>query len=433
MVARLLVNGGRMRRAVRRSVWGLVPLVAVIIWATAPTSGQSGAKNGEWTTYGGDLGNTRYSPLDQINADNFSKLEVAWRFKTDNLGPRPEYTVRVDAADGQRRALLDRRHPPRRRRARRRQPARCCGCTASDEGQRGDAAPRQLSGRGLAYWTDGSEERILYVTPGYRLVALDAKTGVPIPSFGKDGVVDLKQDDDQVDRPDHRRDRPARRRRSSRATSSSSAPRTCRGGVPTQQDEREGLHPRVRRADRQAAVDLPHDSAAAASSATNVGERLVVVHRQHGRRGAQISVDEELGHGLPAGRDADRRLLRRPSARQQPVRREPRRRRSEDRASASGTTSSCTTGSGTTTSRARRSWSTSPSTDRRSRRSRSRPSRRSCTCSIASTGQPMWPIEERAGAEGRRARRMVFADAAVPARRARQAVQLRPQGVRSTI
>ena len=43
------------------------------------------------------------------------------------------------------------------------------------EGARGAAAPRQLSGRGLAYWTDGKEERILYVTPGYRLVALDAQ------------------------------------------------------------------------------------------------------------------------------------------------------------------------------------------------------------------------------------------------------------------
>src|SRR6202043_2067105 len=66
------------------------------------------------------------------------------------------------------------------------------------EGARGTAAPRQLSGRGLAYWTDGREERILYVTPGYTLVALNAKTGMRVPTFGKDGIVDLKQDDDQV-------------------------------------------------------------------------------------------------------------------------------------------------------------------------------------------------------------------------------------------
>src|SRR5450759_1377752 len=65
------------------------------------------------------------------------------------------------------------------------------------EGARGAAAPRQLSGRGLAYWTDGKEERILYVTPGYRLISLDAKTGIPIASFGANGVVDLKLNDDQ--------------------------------------------------------------------------------------------------------------------------------------------------------------------------------------------------------------------------------------------
>ena len=66
------------------------------------------------------------------------------------------------------------------------------------EGARGAAAPRQLSGRGLAYWTDGREERILYVTPGYRLFALNAKTGVPIAGFGQNGSIDLKLDDDQT-------------------------------------------------------------------------------------------------------------------------------------------------------------------------------------------------------------------------------------------
>src|SRR5215467_3411111 len=70
------------------------------------------------------------------------------------------------------------------------------------EGARGAAAPRQLSGRGLAYWSDGKEERILYVTPGYRLICLDAKTGSPMPSFGEDGAVDLKLEDDQAFLPD---------------------------------------------------------------------------------------------------------------------------------------------------------------------------------------------------------------------------------------
>src|SRR4029450_1608105 len=65
------------------------------------------------------------------------------------------------------------------------------------EGKRGESAPRQLSGRGLAYWTDGRQSRIVYVTPGYQMVALDAKTGVPVAGFGKNGIVDLKQEDDQ--------------------------------------------------------------------------------------------------------------------------------------------------------------------------------------------------------------------------------------------
>src|SRR5437879_8093946 len=69
----------------------LPTVVCLILCAMVPATAQTGAKNGEWRTYGGDLGNTHYSPLDQINAGNFYKLQVAWRFKTDNLGPRPEF------------------------------------------------------------------------------------------------------------------------------------------------------------------------------------------------------------------------------------------------------------------------------------------------------------------------------------------------------
>jgi quinoprotein glucose dehydrogenase len=161
-----------------------------------PLNAQSGAKNGEWRTYGGDLGNTRYSPLNQINASNFDKLQIAWRFNTASLGPRPEFNLEatplmaggvVYTVAGSRRDVvaLDAAN------------GEMLWMHTEKEGPRGDAAPRRLSGRGLAYWTNGREERILYVTPGYRLVALDAKTGLMIPSFGKSGVVDLKTDDDQ--------------------------------------------------------------------------------------------------------------------------------------------------------------------------------------------------------------------------------------------
>jgi len=161
-----------------------------------PLAGQSGAKNGEWSTYGADLGSTRYSPLDQINRTNFSNLEVAWRFKTDNLGPRPEFNLEstplmvkgvLYAAAGTRRSVV----------------AVDAGSGellwkfSYNEGKRAEAAPRQLSGRGLAYWTDGRSERIIYVTPGYQMIALDAKIGRPVPGFGRDGMVDLKLDDDQ--------------------------------------------------------------------------------------------------------------------------------------------------------------------------------------------------------------------------------------------
>src|SRR5581483_10747357 len=70
---------------------------------------------------------------------------------------------------------------------------------SENEGKRGESAPRQLSGRGLAYWpgSGGEPARIVYVTPGYRMIALDAKTGVLARGFGANGVVDLKMDDDQ--------------------------------------------------------------------------------------------------------------------------------------------------------------------------------------------------------------------------------------------
>jgi quinoprotein glucose dehydrogenase len=171
-------------------------IAALLLVSSATIAAQSGAKNGEWTTYGADLGNTRYSPLDQINADNFSKLEIAWRFKTDSLGPRPEYQFEstplmvkgvVYSTAGTRRAVV----------ALDAATGELLWMHSEREGERAEAAPRQLSGRGLSYWTDGREERILYVTPGYRLVALDAKTGAPVQNFGTRGVVDLKQDNDQ--------------------------------------------------------------------------------------------------------------------------------------------------------------------------------------------------------------------------------------------
>src|SRR3984885_11950347 len=171
-------------------------LTIFLLLTPVSLSAQAGTASGEWPTYGGDLGNTRYSALDQINASNFNQLQIAWRFKTEPLGPDPEYrfestplmvkgvlyttagslrsVVALDAATG-----------------------KVLWTHTEHEGARGASAPRKLSGHGVAYWSDGGDQRILYVTPGYRLVALDAKSGNPVPSFGVQGVVDLRLEDDQ--------------------------------------------------------------------------------------------------------------------------------------------------------------------------------------------------------------------------------------------
>jgi quinoprotein glucose dehydrogenase len=179
----------------------LATLVAVVLGLTGATIkvvGQANPPNREWRTYAADLANTHYSPLDQINKDNFSKLQVAWRFKADALGPRPEYNWEstplmangmIYVTAGTRRAVvgLDA------------ETGEMLWMHQEHEGPRGESAPRKLSGRGLAYWTDGqSDRRVLYVTPGYQLVALNAMTGELIRGFGTNGIVDLKQNDDQV-------------------------------------------------------------------------------------------------------------------------------------------------------------------------------------------------------------------------------------------
>ena len=178
------------------SLYKCVLLLFVSVFFIHFSVAQTGAPNGEWPSYGGDLGHTRYSALDQISADNFNQLEVAWRLNTDNLGPTSESRLQstplvvggiMYSTAGSRRSVV----------ALDAETGELLWVSRMDEGQRGREAPRQLSGRGLSYWTDGVEERIIYVTPGYRMIALNAKTGTRIPDFGEDGVVDLKLDSDQ--------------------------------------------------------------------------------------------------------------------------------------------------------------------------------------------------------------------------------------------
>src|SRR5947207_13852181 len=184
------------RRSLRAGAAAL-SLAAAVLIASIAVSGQTGVKNGEWPHWGGDLGNTKYSPLDQINRDNVKTLRVAWRWKADNYGSRPDgnyeatplmiggvlYTiagsrrdvVAIDGATGE--TLWMYRY---------------------DEGARGDAAPRK-TGRGIEYWAspDGRDQRLILLTAGFHMIELDMKTGLPVPGFGKAGVVDMNEDFDQ--------------------------------------------------------------------------------------------------------------------------------------------------------------------------------------------------------------------------------------------
>jgi quinoprotein glucose dehydrogenase len=160
----------------------------------APSAAVTARRSVDWPVYAGDHAGRRYSPLEQINRDNVAQLTIAWRFATGNYGPRPElrneatplmvdgvlYTtagvtrnvVAIDPATGETLWLW----------------------RPDDGAERYAAAPRKTSGRGLSYWTDGqSNERLLVVTPGFFLVALDPSTGRQVPGFGENGVVDLMQ------------------------------------------------------------------------------------------------------------------------------------------------------------------------------------------------------------------------------------------------
>ncbi len=148
---------------------------------------------GEWLHHRGDLASTNYSPLDQINGDNAKNLKIAWRWKSDNFGPRPEFYMKTTplmvngilyTTAGIRRTVV----------AINAMTGETLWTFRFDEGERTGYVPRQNSGRGVSYWKspDGTQDRVIYITPGYQLVSLDALTGEPAGQFGEKGVVDLK-------------------------------------------------------------------------------------------------------------------------------------------------------------------------------------------------------------------------------------------------
>lgn len=187
--------------------WRIRTITPLVLLAVAPAiphgaGAQSGAstppaeaRDGtliEWPIYGGNLYAQHYSALDQIDAGNFEDLRIEWRWYAGNFGPRPEQksettplmidgvlyatagitrnVVAVDAVTGE-----------------------TLWIWRPDEGVRFESAPRKISGRGVAYWSDGEDERIVTVTPGFHLVSLDAETGLPAREFGEAGTVDMMQ------------------------------------------------------------------------------------------------------------------------------------------------------------------------------------------------------------------------------------------------
>ena len=263
---------------------------AQIFLGGAPPAGkweaQPSPKNGEWPGYNADIRGTRYSPLDQINGTNFNKLEIAWRFKTDNLGPRPEYKLEgtpimvkgvLYSTAGVRRSVV----------ALDAKTGEVIWTHSLREGKRAVMAPRQLSGRGVSYWTDGrGDERIVYVTTGYRLVELNAKTGAMISSFGTNGVVDLKVGVTYGNR------QPIDLETGEIGVHSTPAvvkdiiiigSSMREGATVVDAQQHEGAGARLRCPDWQAALDVQHDSTSRRIRQRDVGERFVGGQRQYRR------------------------------------------------------------------------------------------------------------------------------------------------------
>ncbi len=182
--------------------------LSLLVGTPAPVTAQQGATNGEWRSYGGDLGSTKYSPLDQIDATNFSSLQLDWRWQSADgaldLDAIREKVPRVQFRMFQATPLMvdgvlyisTALH----------QVAAIDAATGEtlwvhDPEMYLNARPTHFyNSRGVAYWEDGDDRRIFFGTHEAYLLALDAATGEPIADFGDNGRADLMASIPRADR-----------------------------------------------------------------------------------------------------------------------------------------------------------------------------------------------------------------------------------------
>ena len=169
----------------------------------APAGAQDGGNPyGEWRYWGADAGNTRYSPLTQIDASNFGDLEVAWIWRGDNFGPSIDFILRTTPiyAEGTLYGVAGRS-----RTAAAIDPAtgETLWTFREPHTTRWERSSRQSHGKGVAYAEIDGRGVIYLVTPAFFLHALEAETGhpvegfggpIPVEGFGEHGAVDMLAD-----------------------------------------------------------------------------------------------------------------------------------------------------------------------------------------------------------------------------------------------
>jgi len=162
-----------------------VLVLALLFVQPAGAQVLSGTENGEWRYLGGPVGHTRYSPLDQINRNNFNELEQAWIWRSDNFGPNLDYFSRSTPiyVDGM---LYTVATPRRQVVAMDPATGEIIWTFREPETIRHQRSPRQAYGKGVAYAEVNGRGVIYITTPGFFLWALDAKTGRPIENWGSE-------------------------------------------------------------------------------------------------------------------------------------------------------------------------------------------------------------------------------------------------------